>query len=232
MHYYLDGYNLLFRAVRGGDNVTKRRQELIADLHNKISLIGLNVSLVFDSKYFPGGSEKSNFDNLEIIFSSAGETADELILDALHASPDPRKETVVTSDKKLAWYARLKGAKTVTVEDFIDLLNRRYRNKKSESEKSPKEGLKKTAIVPTLKPQVKIEDGSMEFYLQTFEEGFKKIEAEMPKKVGKEEKSVKSVKSKKKMIGKPDDMETQGLSEIDRWLKLFEKKLAKNGVEE
>ncbi len=231
MHYYLDGYNLLFRAVRGGDNVTKRRQELIADLHNKISLVGLNVSLVFDSKYFPGGSEKSNFDNLEIIFSSVGETADELILDALQAAPDPRKETVVTSDKKLAWYARLKGAKTVTVEEFIDLLNRRYRNKKAE--KPTKSELKKSLSAPVvLKPQVKIEDGSMEYYLQSFEEEFKKIEAEMPKKAAKEEKPVKSIRSRKKKFEKPEDEETQGLSEIDRWLKLFEKKLAKNGIED
>lgn len=228
MHYFIDGYNLLFRVVRGGDNVTKRRQELIADLHNKISVVGLNVTLVFDSKYFPGGSEKSNFNSLEIIFSSVGETADELILDALHSSENPRNETVVTSDKKLAWYARLKSAKTIPVEDFIDLLNRRYRNKKAE--KQEKKAEKKKIELKPLRPQtVKIEDGTMEYYLESFEKEFQRLETETP--VKKKAVEAKPVKQKKgsKIPKKPED---DSITDMDRWLKAFERKIDREVFEE
>lgn len=217
MHYFIDGYNLLFRAIRGEGDVTKRRQELILDLHRKIRLTQLNATLVFDAQYYPGGSEKSHFDNLEIIFSSTGETADQLILDALHHADNPLEETVVTSDKKLAWYARRKSAKTMPVEEFIDLLNRRYRNKmKQLREQSSPKAIPK--IIQPLSPRpVKVKEGSLEYYLQAFEEEIKKAGAEKPKK--------KRVREVEEVIESP--VEPEPISDIERWLKVFERKIEK-----
>ena len=37
MHYFIDGYNLLFRILRAGDNLQKQREEIIQDLEIKIN---------------------------------------------------------------------------------------------------------------------------------------------------------------------------------------------------
>jgi len=211
MHYFIDGYNLLFRIVRGEGDVTQRRQQLILELHHKIRLIELDATLVFDAQYYPGGSEKTHFDNLEIIFSSAGETADQLILDALHQAENPLDETVVTSDKKLAWYARRRSAKTLPVEEFMVLLNRRYRNKLRQLK--PKAVLPDKLSNPKRPQAIKVEEGSMEFYLRTFEEEYKKIETEKPKKKMKEAKVEK------------EPVTEQPVSDLERWVKAFERKL-------
>ncbi len=170
----------------------------------------LNATLVFDSKYFPGGSEKSNFDNLEIIFTSAGDTADQLIIEHLDSAKDPFNETVVTSDKKLAWYARRCSAKTISVEEFIDWLNRRFRNKLKQQKNETKDE-KYPQVFKKVK--IRVEDGSEEYYLKAFEEEFKKIEEETPK-------------IKKTPISKIKAAKEEKISDFERWLKAFESKLS------
>ena len=49
---------------------------------------------------------RSHYDELEILFTAEGETADEYIIDEIKNHPHPQQETVVTSDKKLAWHVR------------------------------------------------------------------------------------------------------------------------------
>src|SRR4051794_8621543 len=77
MHYLIDGYNILFRLLHGSDDLQSQRQAFIYDLNKKISLINLDVSIVFDSTFQIGGRSRTHYDALEILYSAEGETADE-----------------------------------------------------------------------------------------------------------------------------------------------------------
>jgi hypothetical protein len=98
------------------------------------------------------------------------------------------------------------------VEEFIDFLNRRYRNKlrQLKAKKLVKESPQPQPVRPSARPKPK--EGTQEYYLQAFEAEYQAIEAAAPKK--KKEKA-------------PLKLEPEPLSEFERWVKIFEKKLDK-----
>lgn len=238
MHYYIDGYNMLFRVMsRQGLNLRSQRENIIYELDKKITLIKLDVSLVFDATFQIGERSRSHFHSLEILFTAAGETADDFILDELKNSLNPEHETVVTSDKDLAWRARLRSAHTQSVEDFLIWLNKCYKNKlKSSSStpkiKSPLPFSKKTEI-PSSTPSPTFTKFGTETpinYEQIFEEKFQELskqEAEQKKPVKKQPKPVPR-RAKKKRFLEERPSAPKAATEMERWLKAFEDMLQDN----
>lgn len=220
MHYYIDGYNLMFRLLHDADSLTERRQQLIIDLNNKIQFLELDVTIVFDSQFLPGESTRGHFKQLEVLFSGYGETADDLIIEKVRAESKPKQVTVVTSDKKLAWFARRCDANTESVEHFIKWINQRHRNKL-------RKPLKKVGVVLTL-PVIPVSESPtvasapeecFDYYLKQFEEGLEKLEVPKPKPVEMEQKKQKHTKKPKKNLERE-----KGVSDMDRWLRIFEGK--------
>lgn len=225
MHYYIDGYNLMFRVLRAGDDLQQQRESIIRELHRKIHLLNLDVTLVFDAQYQAGTSTRTNFQHLKILFTEFGETADDLILQELKHEKFPQQHTVVTSDKKLAWLARRRHAKTETVEDFLTWLNSRYKNKiKRKSHPTPPRTLPRLIQPPQAPPpdsSQSLEHSSVEecyeYYLQHFETAYETMNSALPPK-----KTSSPSKKKKKNKIPPRDMDTK-LSNEERWLKAFER---------
>lgn len=194
MHYFIDGYNLLFRSIKAGsEDLQLQRQAIIDDLSKKLNVLNIDATIVFDSYYQKGLREKNHKQNFEILFTDEGETADECILDELRIRPNPRIETVVTSDKDLAWKARLKGAHTLTIDEFLRFLNQKWRKKMNPISKKEKEP-------EPIPPPIEKKETTEEFYLRTFEEAL----ADDPFF-----KRVKERKEKRK-------------SDYERWLDAFE----------
>ncbi len=219
MHYYIDGYNLLFRILRAGDDLTKQRETIIEDLSHKIALLGIDATLVFDSQYQLGESTRSHLRNLEILYTDYQQTADDLILKELKREPNPQQHTVVTSDKKLAWYARRKSAKTETVEEFFAWLNKAYKNKlrhQKQAKESPKEIPKKkeTPVKPAQPSTQASANECFDFYLQQFEK-----EAEALTPPTSPSPPEKEPKRRSKIPKKAKD-DAQSL--MDHWLKAFQ----------
>ncbi len=216
MHYYIDGYNLLFRHYGVSDDFAKDRQGLIEELSKMVQLLELNVTLVFDAQHQHEGSSRSHFQRLEIVFSAHGETADELILHMIKSELHPNKKTVVTSDKKLAWFARRCAAKTESIEHFVDWLNKRHHNKLQQLKRIPE--LKKT-VKPTpkkIKPlPTDHPEACFDFYLELFQ---KEIEAQVPHESSGEPIRKKGKPLKHRPTEKP-------LSEVERWRQIFENRL-------
>jgi predicted RNA-binding protein with PIN domain len=199
MHYFIDGYNLLFRLLHGSGDLQSQREAIIYDLNKKISLIKLDVSIVFDAAFQIGERTRSHYEALEILFTAAGETADEYILDEIKNNPDPRQEIVVTSDKALAWRARSCAAHTESVEEFMFWLNRAYKNKirqvKKEKHKRESAAAPATQTLPIHRPSppgprsfphpstprslIPPKDAPLEaysdYYMQVFESEWKEI---------------------------------------------------------
>jgi predicted RNA-binding protein with PIN domain len=222
MHYYIDGYNLMFRLLRAGDDLARQREQVIEEIYRKVSFIGLDVTIVFDSQYNPSESTRSNLRAMAIHFTDHAETADEYILSELKSDDNPFSHTVVTSDKKLAYLARLRSAKTISVEDFMVVLNKRFRNKMRQK----RHPLPKAEIKLPVKPKTptvsdRAED-CFDFYLQEFESEFEEILKKEPPP--KESKPVK-VKKKSK---KPKKAKADSESLLETWTKAFERNLSED----
>lgn len=218
MHYYIDGYNLLFRMKIAGENLQTMRKLIIEDLNKKVKAIGLSATLVFDSQYQEGDETRGHFNHLEIVYTAQGETADDYILKELKKATKPLQLTVITSDNRLAWRARRRNAKTESVEEFVKWIDKRFRNKliSRKQEVAEKKKVAHTEILlsePSI--EIKAED-CFEYYLEQFEEKFKKLipESEKPKKTAGKKRRSKRIEEKK---------EEEPLSDMERWLKLFER---------
>jgi predicted RNA-binding protein with PIN domain len=98
----IDGYNVIhaderLKKVARGD-LQGARRELIRRLAAYLETKSLQMTLVFDGR---GGLTDVDVEipgKLQVLFSSDGQTADDLIVGMLEASANPRKYIVVTSD--------------------------------------------------------------------------------------------------------------------------------------
>lgn len=231
MHYYIDGYNLLFRSTFLDKDFSTHRQKLIEELNQKIALLELKVTIVFDAQYQESEETRSHFRNLEIIFTALNQTADDRILEEIQTGGKVRQKTVVTSDKKLAWFARRCSANTETIEQFLFWLNKRYQNKLRQ--KGPVKLSKKPVLIQekiTLKPETLAPPSTAkaeechDYYLEAFQKQFEKLESEQPIKL-KEKKKTPAPQKKRKSKKPPRHDDEKPISDIDRWLSIFESKL-------
>lgn len=225
MRYFIDGYNLFFRFNKDANDFSKQRQLMIDELNWKMRFLKIEATVVFDSQYQRSPGSRSFFHDIEVIFTDEGETADDRILEEIKAIANPRNVTVVTSDKKLAWFARRCEAKTESVEVFSAWLNKRYENKKRQKpadKKAAKKASKK--IEPTsstLEPQPNAKpEECNDYYLTLFEE---RLATLPPIESHKKHHPVRA--GKKKSRPKGDNKENFGLSDVARWRQIFEQKL-------
>jgi hypothetical protein len=181
MHYYIDGYNLIFRVLKAKDSLRDRRTTLITELSNKIELLKLHTTLVFDSQYQSTEATRHHHKNLEIYYTDEGETADDYIIKSLKAikqSPNKRNVTVVTSDLHLAWRARRENALTMSIDEYLDWINRRHRNKAAQIREEleappPPEKIELPKLIPepfqkTKKKTTPIRKSDFDYYLEQF----------------------------------------------------------------
>jgi len=221
MHYVIDGYNLIFRLGLTPASLQGKREKLIETINQKASALQLSCTIVFDAAFSPGESTRSHIHHLEIIFSSQGQTADEWIIEDLKHKKSPQKIILVTSDKQLAWYARQMNVASQTIEEFMETLEKRYKNVLKPKKKKAKDIAFTTALPPAeashhISPIEKFSEGSLEYYQKIFETKIKE-QVQLPKN------SSNSKKSKKKHPPKIQEARDEA-SEMQRWLRLFENK--------
>lgn len=236
MHYLIDGYNMLFRLMHADHDLQTKREHIIYDLNKKVSLLKWDASVVFDATFQMGPDSRSHYNSLEILFTAEGETADEFILNELKSSSNPRLETVVTSDKTLAWHARRRHAQTESIEEFVFRLNKLYKNKLKSTKKEKIRGAEsvnlprliqpKPAVHPSLE---KAPEWSLDDYEHIFEAEFQKFveeETERTKLKEQTKKKTRKPKQKKSPFDEPP-IDANEPTQMERWLKIFEEKFNK-----
>lgn len=229
MHYYIDGYNLLFRVIEEKSNFSDLRQQIIEDLNRKAHLLGLHFTIVFDAQFIDEESSRSHYHSVEILFSNYGQTADDLILQEIKNERHIEKKTVVTSDKKLAWFARRCSAATESVEHFMLWLNKRYYNKlRHAQEKLTTKPSQEKKLPKISKKRLPISSDTPEACFDYYLEYFQK-EADLIAKV-KEAPALekKEQKVSKKKIKKSEIIKSSPLSEQERWQNIFEERIHKD----
>ncbi len=224
MHYYIDGYNLLFRLCHGyAKNITEERRQIIEEISHYVDTLGLTATLIFDGNTLPGDINRTHYSNLEILYTDSGETADEWILQHLKFQRNPNQIVVVTSDKRLAWRARNLSARTEGVETFLKSLERRTKKLLRPAKKTLSATLNLTEVTqaPALLPAIKPES-EFDYYLRTFETMVvADQELQEKQKAAQPMKPKKAIKTKKKKKPTPS-----GRSAAD-YQKIFEERLEK-----
>ena len=127
MHYVIDGYNFFFCIASQINPLKQTREQFIENLNNEISFHNFQITLVFDSTRENGTlfASKKILSSMEVVFSPQGLSADEYILEMLSYCPIPQNEMVITSDRELAKKARYLGAKTKTIEEFLQYITKK-----------------------------------------------------------------------------------------------------------
>lgn len=135
MHYYIDGYNLLFRVKEKFPSLQKERDQFLKIINNIASSSRMNLTIVFDGSYDRlAETSRGHFGDLEVIYTSDALTADEYIIEELSHAKNPVQHTVVTSDNTLARHCKSLGAHVKPIEDFLAFLFKKRTKKKSSAE--------------------------------------------------------------------------------------------------
>lgn len=135
MHYFIDGYNLIFRLPFKKIPLQKKRDEVLSALNELIEDQGLDVCIVFDSAQRREGSIRGHFASLEVVYTDESQSADDYIYEALtFCRGNLIHETVVTSDRELAVRCKVLGARTQTIEGFLAALFKKKKKKKKSAQ--------------------------------------------------------------------------------------------------
>ncbi len=201
MHYYIDGYNLIFRILDVSEDLQAQREALLQDLAKKVQLIKLSATIVFDAHYRPGAVTRGHYKDLEVVYTSEKESADDYIHRKVRRVKNPKFITVVTSDKKLAWLCRQQGCNTESIPAFLRWLNRRYQNELAPAPNPERKKAPKIAELPKLPPK----EGTLSYYEAIFE----------GKSVSQEQEPLPPPRKEKRTE------ENESESDFDRWMRLF-----------
>jgi uncharacterized protein len=132
MHYWIDGYNLLFRITKNYREMRQNERKLLTALNHSLILLNYNATIVFDGREKdPPEALRRNLDSLAIIYTPHHQTADDYILQAIADAAYPDQETVISSDLELLRKAKQRGADGQTIESFLSQLVRKKHKKKA-----------------------------------------------------------------------------------------------------
>lgn len=119
LHYIIDGYNLIkHRSFRPPNNIHDPRFALIQLLRREqpFGSPKNKVTIVFD-----GYSQDSSLRGLEFeVIFSCDDSADLRIKKIVEAADLPKSLMVVSDDRQIRDFARLCGATSLGVEDFLN----------------------------------------------------------------------------------------------------------------
>ncbi len=127
-HLIVDGYNVIFswdelRSLAETD-LDGARERLIDLLHSYTTFTGCRTVLVFDAYRVPGGrGERSERDNLHIVYTRERETGDAYIERLVHEIGKNERVQVVTSDSLIQLSAFRSGVLRLSAREFAGELD-------------------------------------------------------------------------------------------------------------
>jgi predicted RNA-binding protein with PIN domain len=123
VHLIVDGYNVT-KTGYPDLSLEKQRTRLLMGLSNLAARCGAEVTCCFDGAALEGRVPAVSARGVRVLFSKAGETADELIRRLVRAEPTGRPVCVVSSDREVADGVRRSGARPVSAVALVRRLDR------------------------------------------------------------------------------------------------------------
>ena len=120
----VDGYSLLYSwpglAPRAARHSAAAREELVHILSLYHDATGTPVTIIFDGvNAFRGGPDSESSPEVEVLYSKAGQTADEMLERAAHRLSAYGEVLVVTNDRAERETVNAVGGMTTSCENFI-----------------------------------------------------------------------------------------------------------------
>ncbi|MDN3505568.1 MAG: NYN domain-containing protein [Rhabdochlamydiaceae bacterium] len=131
MDYWIDGYNLLFKIKSHMHSLHQSREELLNELKLHLIKSQMKATIIFDSAEENSGDfpSKKSLHPIEVIFSPAGMTADDYILEMLRTTISAKNTVIVTNDSHLAFSCRNSLARSYSIDDFLKLVFKEERKR-------------------------------------------------------------------------------------------------------
>lgn len=110
----IDGYNLFFRLAEIPNPLQTKRESFIIALSQALVDANVKAIVVFDSSQKESHDYPSTsfaHENMEILFSPKGLSADDYLLEYLEVHQSPHYLTLVTDDRRLTLFAKESGVK-------------------------------------------------------------------------------------------------------------------------
>jgi len=120
----IDGYNLLHKLYpsSAGTALDKLRRKMETALRSFQLRRQCSITIVYDGS---GIRDSSCGNTLHTIYTASSKTADAWIIDYVKSLNTSRKMvTIVSSDREVTLYGKAYGAKCLTSEEFIGLLEK------------------------------------------------------------------------------------------------------------
>ncbi len=121
LHLLIDGYNLLHQVPELSflmlESPEEARQALLEKLQTYQRLRRHKITVVFDAWNDPEPRRKMNIKGIQVIFTAAGETADDYLKRI--AIKEKERAIVITSDREIRSYVETYGAISITSRDFL-----------------------------------------------------------------------------------------------------------------
>jgi len=150
-HILVDGYNFL-HASAGTDHdwtglpLEQARAAMVSFLADVGRPRRESLTVVFDGAgTMQYDTRAENRRGVEVIFSEAGVTADEVIRDMVGKAPDPRSVLVVTADREIRDFVRKPGARVIAPATFLANCDRRRMKRRRRTPREPPEKFRGTA---------------------------------------------------------------------------------------
>jgi predicted RNA-binding protein with PIN domain len=131
MLFLVDGYNLMYAlgillgktTPRGLEAARLRFLEILSNGHGDESSL---VTVVFDAKQAPLSlAAEQSYRGLHVLFAVTQDQADDLIMELIRQTSEPRKLTVVSDDRRIRTASQRRHCVTWSCDDYLDYLERR-----------------------------------------------------------------------------------------------------------
>lgn len=129
MRTLIDGYNVMHAAglmgrTFGPDGFRRVRARFLNDLASRLGPVEAHLTtVVFDAKKVPEGlPSRARHKGITVLFAVDNPTADERIEEIISGHSDPKRLTVVSTDRQIRVAAKRRRASPVTADDFLSRL--------------------------------------------------------------------------------------------------------------
>lgn len=135
MQYLVDGYNLIFTALKTPSTLQAKRENAIQVLSELLAHLNLPILVIFDgARLADEESGYQYFEKFNAFFSPKGQSADDCIIEHVSICKNPKELVVVSSDKALCAHCKSFGASSQSPKAFLLSLEKRHTKKKRESQ--------------------------------------------------------------------------------------------------
>ena len=121
MAYLVDGNNVIGQRPGWHRNPARARRDLLEQLATFARVKKARITVVFDGRPDKEFPEASAFRGVKVLYAEPGSDADTRIERLVEAAADRRGLIVVTSDRRLLFTVRARGAGTMRSGEFRSL---------------------------------------------------------------------------------------------------------------